>query len=63
VAVWIHVRCVSLGWAAGFCDSRGYLDGYAEVEEPAAERDCTDGEPGPAERESSDHVCEPMDVE
>jgi len=39
------------------------LDGRAEVEEAAAERDRTEREPGPAERKAGDDVGEPVDAE
>ena len=41
----------------------GALDCHPETEQPAAERDAADAEPRPAERESSNDVRQPVDVQ
>jgi hypothetical protein len=44
-------------------DSGNCLRGGPEAQDPAAERDRAHREPAPTERQTGDHVGQPMDVE
>jgi hypothetical protein len=42
---------------------RGRLGGDAEADDPPTESDCAHCEPAPAERQTGDHIRQPMHVE